>query len=186
LVKRHRRLRRLTPDGELFRRRAAGETVRELAPDYGVSHTTLSRFFARPDARRELKRAEQLHRAAQRAAEAHLRAEQRVADARFRAEQKAEREARRRAKQQSEREARQQSTSASEPLRRGDSSASSGRRRYVPPLKLEPFSDDWLAWYEARRLRSKNDLLNCNDARRGVVPPFERRARERRRRSSVR
>ena len=94
-MKRHRRLRRLTPDAELFRRRAAGETVRELAPDYGVSHTTLSRFFARPEAGRELKRAERLHRAGQKASEADFRAQQRAAEARFRAERKAEREARR-------------------------------------------------------------------------------------------
>jgi hypothetical protein len=50
--------------------------------------------------------------------------------------------------------------------------------RYVPPLQLEPFSDDWLAWYAARRLRSEHDMLNDNDARRGIVPPRERRARE--------
>jgi hypothetical protein len=32
-MKRHRRLRRLVPDGELVRRRAAGETLRDLGPD---------------------------------------------------------------------------------------------------------------------------------------------------------
>ena len=159
-MKRHRRLRRLIPDAELFRRRAAGETVRELAPDYHVSHTTLSRFFARPEARKELKQAEQLHRAAQRAAHAH-----------FRAEQKAEREALQRAEQQS--------ASLSESFRRDDASASAASR-YVPPLELKPFSDDWLAWYAARRLHSENDMLNHNDARRGIIPPLERRARERR------
>ena len=36
-----------------------------------------------------------------------------------------------------------------------------------------------LAWYAARRLRSRDDMLNDNDARRGIVPPLERRARER-------
>jgi hypothetical protein len=46
-------------------------------------------------------------------------------------------------------------------------------------LDLEPFSDDWYAWYEARRTRSEIDLLNDNDARRGIIPPDERRARER-------
>jgi hypothetical protein len=41
------RLRRLRPDAPLMRRRAAGEPLRRLARDYGVSHTTLSRWFAR-------------------------------------------------------------------------------------------------------------------------------------------
>jgi hypothetical protein len=46
-------------------------------------------------------------------------------------------------------------------------------------LDLEPFTDEWYDWYEIRRLRSREDLLNHNDARRGVIPPIERRARER-------
>ena len=50
---------------------------RELAPDYGVSHTALSRYFARPEARTQLKQAEQLLRAAKRAAAARRSAEQR-------------------------------------------------------------------------------------------------------------
>ncbi len=53
------------------------------------------------------------------------------------------------------------------------------RGRQTPPLELEPFSDEWLAWYAERRLRSEFDLLNHNDALRGLVPPPERRARER-------
>jgi hypothetical protein len=93
-MKRYRRLRRLEPDGELLRRRAAGETFRELAPDYGVAHTTLSRFFARPDVTRQLRQVKQ-----------RLRAEQRVAEARLRAEQRAKQEARRRAEQQQAAEA---------------------------------------------------------------------------------
>ncbi len=40
-MKRRRRLRRLVPDAELIRRRAAGEPLRELARDYEVAHTTL-------------------------------------------------------------------------------------------------------------------------------------------------
>jgi len=83
-VKSYRRLRRLVPDAELIRRRAAGETFGELAPDYHVWPTTLSRYFARPGIAKQVKQAEQL-----------LRAEQRAAEARWRAEQKAEREARR-------------------------------------------------------------------------------------------
>jgi hypothetical protein len=56
-VKRQPRLRRLVPDAELFRRRAGGEPVRALARDHGVSHATLSRYFARPEARRQLQQA---------------------------------------------------------------------------------------------------------------------------------
>ena len=47
-----RRLRKLVPDGELIRRRAAGEPLRELASDYDVAHTTLGRF--QPCWRRDL------------------------------------------------------------------------------------------------------------------------------------
>ena len=54
------KLRRLAPDEALFRRRAGGEPFRDLAPDYGVSHTTLGRYFARPEAARELKRVKRL------------------------------------------------------------------------------------------------------------------------------
>ncbi len=42
------RLRRLKPDRALLQRRAAGEPLRALARDYNVTHTTLSRYFARP------------------------------------------------------------------------------------------------------------------------------------------
>jgi hypothetical protein len=50
--------------------------LRELARDYDVSHTTLSRYFRRPDVIKQLKRVEQLTRAERRAAEACWRAEQ--------------------------------------------------------------------------------------------------------------
>jgi hypothetical protein len=43
------RLRRLVPDLALPRRRAAGESLRRLARDYGVAHTTLAPRFARPE-----------------------------------------------------------------------------------------------------------------------------------------
>jgi hypothetical protein len=49
------RTRRLVPDRELLRRRAQGETLRPLAADYGVAHTTLGRYFARPQVARQLK-----------------------------------------------------------------------------------------------------------------------------------
>jgi len=48
-LKRRPRLRRLVPDTQLLRRRAAGQPVRALASDYNVAHTTLSRYFARPE-----------------------------------------------------------------------------------------------------------------------------------------
>ena len=76
-AERYRRLRRLVPDPELFRRRAAGETLRALAPDYGVRHTTLGRYFSRPQARRQLRQAGQLVRAERRAAQARRRDERR-------------------------------------------------------------------------------------------------------------
>jgi hypothetical protein len=41
-------LRRLVPDEELVKRRASGETLRSIALDYNVSHTTLSRYYERP------------------------------------------------------------------------------------------------------------------------------------------
>jgi hypothetical protein len=36
-----------------------------------------------------------------------------------------------------------------------------------------------VAWYAERRHLSEIDMLNSNDAFRGIVPPLERRARER-------
>lgn len=85
-VKRHRRLRRLVPDAELLRRRAAGETLRALAADYGVAHTTLGRYFARAEAVRQLREAGQ--------------SERRAAATRRVAERRAERAIRRQAKEQ--------------------------------------------------------------------------------------
>jgi hypothetical protein len=46
------RLRRLNPDHELVRRCAAGETLRALAADYRVAHTSLGRWFKRPQGRK--------------------------------------------------------------------------------------------------------------------------------------
>jgi hypothetical protein len=57
------RLRRLVPDRELVRRRAQGETLRRLACDYGVAHTTLSRWFKRPVVAKQLKQASRQPRA---------------------------------------------------------------------------------------------------------------------------
>jgi len=66
-----------------------------------------------------------------------------------------------------------------------DRSAGGGRGGQIPPLELEPFSDEWVAWYAHRRSLSEIDRLNDNDAVRGIVPPLERRARERVRRSGT-
>jgi hypothetical protein len=56
----------LLPDAELIRRRAAGEPLRELAADYGVAHTTLGRYFARPQVKKELAQARRQLQAEQR------------------------------------------------------------------------------------------------------------------------
>jgi hypothetical protein len=49
------RLRRLAADTQLLRRRAAGEPLRALAQDYGVAHSTLVRFFAQAEVKRQLR-----------------------------------------------------------------------------------------------------------------------------------
>jgi hypothetical protein len=54
-----RSLRRLVPDSELIRRGAAKETLRSIAADYGVSHTTILRYFERPEVLKQLLRAQQ-------------------------------------------------------------------------------------------------------------------------------
>lgn len=77
----------------MVRRRAAGEPVRALARDYGVSPTTLGRYFARPQVARELREQAKLVRA-------ERRAEQRAARAEQAAEQRQEREVRRKAREQ--------------------------------------------------------------------------------------
>jgi hypothetical protein len=52
-------LRRLVPDSELIRRGATTETLRSFAADYGVSHTTILRYFKRPEVSKQLLRAQQ-------------------------------------------------------------------------------------------------------------------------------
>jgi transposase len=52
-------LRRLVPDSELIRRGATTETLRSIAADYGVSHTTILRYFKRPEVSKQLLRAQQ-------------------------------------------------------------------------------------------------------------------------------
>jgi hypothetical protein len=85
-VKGYRRLRRLVPDAELVRRRAAGEPLRPLADDYGVAHTTLGRYFARPQVKAQLKEQIGLVRAERRAERAEQAVERkRVQELRRRA-----------------------------------------------------------------------------------------------------
>ena len=57
------RLRRLVADSELIRRRAAGESLRQLARDYRVAHTTLGRYFRRPAVAAQLDAARRHQRA---------------------------------------------------------------------------------------------------------------------------
>ena len=66
-------LRRLVPDEALFDRRVAGESLRVLARDYGVVHSTLGNFFCRPDAKLELREARRRLDAERKARRAALR-----------------------------------------------------------------------------------------------------------------
>jgi hypothetical protein len=88
-VERRRRLRRLVADEALIRRRAAGEPLRDLARDYEVAHTTLSRYLARPEMQKQLREAQR-----------RLRAEQRQLRECRAADRRVEREVRRRADEQ--------------------------------------------------------------------------------------
>jgi len=136
-VKRHRRLRRLVPDAELVRRRAAGETLRALAADYGVAHTTLGRYFARPELARQLREAGQSERGERRAA-----ATRRVA------ERRAERAIRRRAKEQA---------ALAHARTRHAAAAASARR---PPRSAYPA---WLDERDTRLPLLRADLRSRND-----------------------
>jgi hypothetical protein len=138
---RSRRLRRLVPDPELFRRRAAGETLRALASDYGVRHTTLSRFFSSPEARRQLRQAGQL-----------LRGERRVAQARRRDQRRFEREVRRKAKEQAAFEREQ--------ARRGRAARAKIAARCDRPQCRYAV---WLDEQDLRRPLTRADLYSQND-----------------------
>src|SRR4029079_1095135 len=52
------RLRRLVADSELIRRGAAKEPLRSIAADYGVSHTTILRYFKMSAVAEQLLRAQ--------------------------------------------------------------------------------------------------------------------------------
>jgi hypothetical protein len=142
-VKRQRRLRKLVPDDALFRRRAPAESLRSLAPDYRVAHTTLVDHFKRPEAARALREAEN-----------QLRGERRAeADGRA-AEQRLEREVRSKAAEQDKRERKQaRDTKAA--------SSEAASRRGRPPR------NDYEAWLDERDAPieplARADLHSQND-----------------------
>jgi len=130
-VKRYRRLRRLVPDAELLRRRASGATLRQLAADYDVAHTTLGRYFGRPAIAkelRELRQSERREALARRAEERQLLRKMRQ-DAKAQVELEAERAVKRailaerraaRGRPRSDHEAWLDERDAREPLTRAD------------------------------------------------------------------
>jgi lambda repressor-like predicted transcriptional regulator len=194
-VRRHRRLRRLVPDAELVYRRAAGETLRALAADYGVAHTTLGRYFARPEVARQLRQAGP-----------RVRAGRRAARARGAAERRAEREVRRRANEQARLElerARAVAAACLRPAPRSPYAAWLDRRDAALPLlraDLRSRSDDLAAAaveagggieavVETTRLQTRDNVLRLvepailvrafanDEAARAAAPPDRSRLR---------
>jgi hypothetical protein len=115
--------------------------LRELASDYGVAHTTLGRFFERPDVEKQLRQAAQ-----------QLRAEQRVLAARRSAERRLEREVRRKATEQAAAE-REQGQRAAAAL------AEQSSRRRRPRTSYEA----WLDERDARVPLTRADLHSQHD-----------------------
>ena len=141
-MKRRRRLRKLAPDTELIRRRAAGESLRDIASDYQVAHTTLLRYFERPEVAKEVRQVAKELRAAEKV----------VADRRV-AERRLEQEVRRKAREQAAREradvrrARAVVAESSSPLRR----------------PRDPY-EAWLDGHDApRQPLTRADLYSRND-----------------------
>jgi len=58
----HRSLRKIRPSDQLLRRRLAGASLRELAPDAGASHQALSPFFKRPEVVARMRSLERVER----------------------------------------------------------------------------------------------------------------------------
>lgn len=129
------------PDAELIRRRAAGEPLRALAADYDVAHTTLSRYFERPEVATEVKRVQR-----------QLRAEERVIADRRAAERRLEAEVRRKAKEQAVRERKQ--------ARRADAAA---REIASRPRRSRSSYAAWLDERDARQPLTRADLHSQND-----------------------
>ncbi len=140
-MKRRRRLRKLVPDSELLRR-LAGEPLRELARDYGVTHTTLGRYFERPEMKAQLRQLRQ-----------QLRAEQQALAAARAAERRLEPEIRRKAAEQAAREREQE---------RGFRAdwAEYGSRRSLAYTEEDAWRDERNA---PRRPETRADLHNTND-----------------------
>jgi len=121
-------------------RRAAGETLRELAADYGVAHTTLGRYFTRPEITSQLKQSGRL-----------VRRERRAAAERRALERRMEREVRRQATQQVALEGRLRAARAV----RTAGAAARGRRRSAYAA--------WLDERDARLPLTRADLHSRND-----------------------
>jgi hypothetical protein len=130
-------LRRLVPDEELVRRRAAGEPLRALAAEYGVAHTTLGRYFARPEVTRQLREAMQGVRTARGAAAARRAAERRL-------------------RWEVQRRATEQAALAREHARRAAAGRSTRRRRPSP-------FEAWLDEHDARLPLTRADLRSRSD-----------------------
>ena len=133
-------MRRLLPDAELVQRRAAGETLRELAADYGVAQTTLGRYCRRPEITSQLQQSRRL-----------VRRERRALAERRAAERRIERELRRQAQEQVALEDRLRAARA---VRAADAAAR-GRRRSAYAA--------WLDQRDARLPLSRADLHSRND-----------------------
>jgi len=140
-VKQRRRLRKLVPDGELIRRRAAGEPLRPLASDYGVAHTTLLDYFARPEVAEAVKQAA-----------GQLRAERRALAERRGAERRLEREVGGKAKERAAREREDERRARAVAAKR-----SARRRRARTPYEA------WLDERDARRPLTRADLRSTLD-----------------------
>jgi hypothetical protein len=140
-VKRRRRLRKLVPDAKLIRRRAAGEPLRELALDYDVAHTTVLRYFERPEVAKQIREAER-----------QLQAERRAAADRRSAERRLEREVRRKAREQAARER--------EDGRRSRAAAGKITSR---PRRARSDYEAWLDERDARMPLTRADLHSAND-----------------------
>ena len=152
----YRSLRKITPGDQLLRRRAAGASLRELAPDAGVSHQALSAFFKRPEVVARMRSFERVERSAE-------------------APDPANRRQRHASPPPSDR--RPDGTGA---LLRQPSTARLGDGG-VPSFPNTPEGQaERLAYYEARKLNHlPNSLYDYHDVIHGRETPAERRARER-------
>jgi hypothetical protein len=115
--------------------------VRELASDYDVAHTTLVRYFARPEVVKKLKEAA-----------TQLRAEERALAARRTADRRLEREVRKKAKQQAATEREQE---------RHSQAAVAGITARRRPARTS--YEAWLDERDARRPLTRAELWSTAD-----------------------